>query len=234
MNGMSLSDAGIISFSVESIKPDGSSPALMGFINGVRAAEWTAPPHSIATRAAAIQEHYRTIFPIRPLCNQRGEGGVEDGRMMMMMEAVGYKEKIWSEDPWQGGGPCCIPGPCAITKYKLEHRQPFASDRVFIAGTESAFVMAGYLDGAVEAGERAARNVLVKRGLLDAASSYETISQYPPSPQMPFISMEISQWEKMLAVINPRSITAVMMLSVVTFVGFRVWKRIGSFLSSQV
>lgn len=38
--------------------------------------------------------------------------------------------------------------------------------RVYFAGTETACVWTGYMDGAVEAGERAARQILEKMGYI--------------------------------------------------------------------
>jgi len=78
---------------------------------------------------------------------------------------VEYKEKCWAEQPWVGG---CVTfaTPGAITAYKLVHTEPIANMRVFFAGTENAYRMMGYMDGAVVAGQRAARNVLVQLQLL--------------------------------------------------------------------
>ena len=47
----------------------------------------------------------------------------------------------------------------------------------------------------MEAGERIARNVLVKMSLLEA-SSYDTISEPSPSPQMPVVDLTITTLEK--------------------------------------
>jgi hypothetical protein len=55
--------------------------------------------------------------------------------------------------------------------------------------------MIGYMDGAVESGERVARNILVKMGLLDKAN-YDIISEPAPSPQMPVVDLKITTLEK--------------------------------------
>ena len=60
-----------------------------------------------------------------------------------------------------------------------------------MAGTENAYRMVGYMDGAVEAGERIARNVLVSLGRLPP-SQYDVVSSPAPSPQLPFVDMELS------------------------------------------
>lgn len=54
-----------------------------------------------------------------------------------------------------------------------------------------------FQDGAVEAGERASRNVLVSMGLLDQ-SHYDAISYPPVSDQMPFVDLKPSALESLL------------------------------------
>lgn len=59
-------------------------------------------------------------------------------------------------------------------------RVPFG--RIFFAGTETSYRWSGYMNGAVEAGERAAREVLFSLGFLPANQVY--ISE-PPSSEVP-------------------------------------------------
>lgn len=54
--------------------------------------------------------------------------------------------------------------------------------KIFFAGTETSYKWSGYMNGAVEAGERAAREVLFTLGLLPANQVY--ISE-PPSKDVP-------------------------------------------------
>ena len=56
-----------------------------------------------------------------------------------------------------GGGPVAVQVPGALTQFGLAIRQPFR--RVHWAGTETSTYWAGDMDGAVRAGERAAKEV---------------------------------------------------------------------------
>jgi len=69
---------------------------------------------------------------------------------------LGYVEKDWSTDPWSIG--CITP----LTKGILTSAGPALRDpvgRIHWAGTESAEIGCGYMDGAVRSGERAAKEV---------------------------------------------------------------------------
>lgn len=73
------------------------------------------------------------------------------------LDAKGYVEKDWAIDPWSTG--CITPLTPGLLTAAGEHlRMP--SGRIHWAGTESAKVWCGYMDGAVSAGARAAAEVL--------------------------------------------------------------------------
>lgn len=92
------------------------------------------------------------------------------------------------------------PNVLTIKMYRLTHLDPIEK-RFFVAGAESAYTMVGYMDGAVEAGERNARNALVSLEML-SEEFYDVVSDPPPSPQLPRNTLELSVWEK--SVPNPR------------------------------
>jgi len=72
------------------------------------------------------------------------------------LDSIAYVEKDWSTDPWSIG--CITP----LTKGLLTTAGPALRDpvgRVHWAGTESAEIGCGYMDGAVRSGERAAAEV---------------------------------------------------------------------------
>lgn len=72
-------------------------------------------------------------------------------------------------------------GPGFITRYGPYLRKPIG--RMYFAGTECATEWSGYMNGAIQAGERAARQVLVQLGRLsaDQIDQVEPISEdYPP------------------------------------------------------
>ena len=70
-----------------------------------------------------------------------------------------YTEKIWPQDAWARGGYAANPTPGTW----LEHgatgwRSP--ADRIHWAGTETASVWNGYIDGAISSGARAANEII--------------------------------------------------------------------------
>jgi len=67
-------------------------------------------------------------------------------------------EKDWTSDPWSRGCPTGLLPPGVLATFGRELRAPFG--RIHWAGTETARGWAGYMEGAVEAGERAAVEVL--------------------------------------------------------------------------
>ncbi|MFV2116600.1 flavin monoamine oxidase family protein [Micromonospora sp. LOL_025] len=73
-----------------------------------------------------------------------------------------FVEYDWSADEWTRGCFCGAPTPGSWCGYGPELRQPVG--RVHWAGTETATRWAGYLDGAIEAGERAAAEILAQTG----------------------------------------------------------------------
>ncbi|MFF4349827.1 flavin monoamine oxidase family protein [Streptomyces sp. NPDC001530] len=69
-----------------------------------------------------------------------------------------YLETDWSDQPWSLGGMVAHFPPGALTNYGSALREPVG--RIHWAGTESATLMHGLMEGAVRSGERAAREVL--------------------------------------------------------------------------
>ena len=70
---------------------------------------------------------------------------------------IGHVEKDWSTDPWSIG--CITPlSKGILTAAGPALREPVG--RIHWAGTESAEIGCGYMDGAVRSGERAAAEVL--------------------------------------------------------------------------
>lgn len=58
--------------------------------------------------------------------------------------------------------------------------------RIFFAGTETSYKWSGYMNGAVEAGERAAREVLFSLGLLPANQVHISEPASKDVPHLPF------------------------------------------------
>ena len=123
-----------------------SPGVLMGFIEADEARIW-----STATR----EERYQKV--IDDLATYFGPqarsplGGMQ-----------GYYEMVWNRQEFSAGGPTANHAPGAIVEYGSAIRDPLG--RLHWAGTETATRWTGYMDGAVESGERAAQEVLSALG----------------------------------------------------------------------
>ena len=68
-----------------------------------------------------------------------------------------YLEQDWTAEPWIGGGMFSRMGPGVLTSFGHALREPVG--RVHWAGTETATVTHGGIDGAIRSGERAAAEI---------------------------------------------------------------------------
>ncbi|MCA9711446.1 MAG: FAD-dependent oxidoreductase, partial [Myxococcales bacterium] len=73
-------------------------------------------------------------------------------------EPIGYVDQDWSKEPHSGGCYVGLMKPGVLTRVGNALREP--AGRIHFAGTETARRWCGYFDGALEAGERAAAEVL--------------------------------------------------------------------------
>lgn len=69
-----------------------------------------------------------------------------------------YIDKSWADEPWSRGCYTGLMAPGAWTAFTDSLRQPCG--RIHWAGTETATVWNGYIEGAIRSGERAAREVI--------------------------------------------------------------------------
>ena len=74
----------------------------------------------------------------------------------------GYIEKEWSAEPYSRGCYAGVFGPGTWTSYGRALREPVG--RIHWAGTETATRWMGYFDGAIQAGRRAAAEVIAAEG----------------------------------------------------------------------
>ena len=71
-----------------------------------------------------------------------------------------YAECDWTTEPYSRGGPVGLMGPEVLGRFGHVLRRPEGG--IHWAGTDTATVWNGYMDGAIQAGERAADEVLAK------------------------------------------------------------------------
>ena len=69
-----------------------------------------------------------------------------------------YVERDWTAEPYSQGCFGAFMGPGAMSKFGGALRAPVGP--IVWAGSETALVWPGYIEGAIESGERAARDVL--------------------------------------------------------------------------
>jgi monoamine oxidase len=138
LSGSGLNDTGAVRVSFDNSPADAAVGVLLAFVGG---STWaTYGTESRAVRRKAVLEGFAAIV---------GEEA---------LHPVQYVEHDWTHEQWTKGGPVALQVPGAITAYGSTIRTPFR--RAHWAGTETSTYWAGYMDGAVRAGERAAREVL--------------------------------------------------------------------------
>jgi monoamine oxidase len=138
LSGSGLNDTGAVRVCFDNSPADAAVGVLLAFVGG---STWaTYGTKSLAARRKAVLEGFAAIVGDEAL------------------HPVEYVEHDWTHEQWTKGGPVAVQVPGAITAYGHTIRTPFR--RVHWAGTETSTYWSGYMDGAVRAGERAAREVL--------------------------------------------------------------------------
>jgi monoamine oxidase len=137
-SGEAISDSGGIGFTLDGTKKDGGQPALVGFIEGAPARIWSGRPAE-ERRGAVLRDLARFFGPEaeRP---------------------TAYLEQDWVAEPWTGGCSAGFATPGTLSRFGPALREPVG--RIHWAGSETATEWFGYMEGAIESGERAAREVL--------------------------------------------------------------------------
>ncbi|MGQ9658000.1 MAG: flavin monoamine oxidase family protein, partial [Fimbriimonadales bacterium] len=140
LSGMALSDCAPVHLIFDNSPPDASCGILLGFIEGAAARQMSlADTH---TRRAAVLECFGRLF----------------GERARQPEA--YIDHDWSAEVWSRGCYGAHFPPGVWTQFGRAAREPIG--RIFWAGTETATRWMGYIDGAIESGERAATEVLAR------------------------------------------------------------------------
>lgn len=138
LNGMALSDCAPVHLIFDNSPPDASCGILLGFIEGAAARQMSLADTHI--RRATVLECFARLF----------------GEQARQPEA--YIDHDWSAEIWSRGCYGAHFPPGVWTQFGRAVREPVG--RIFWAGTETAIRWMGYIDGAIESGERAAAEVL--------------------------------------------------------------------------
>lgn len=138
LSGQAVSDTGPARTTFDNSPPDGRPGVLFGFIGGHDARTWME--RSKAARRAAVLGNFATYFGERAL------------------HPRSYIEDNAANERWIRGCPTAFTAPGVLLGFGPALRRTFR--RVHWAGSETSTFWAGYMDGAVRSGERAAREVL--------------------------------------------------------------------------
>jgi len=138
LSGQAATDANPARVVFDNSPPDGSPGVLLGFLEGRLAREWGARP--AAERREAILAGHGRLF---------GERAARPERFI---------ERVWAEEEWTRGCYGCLMTTGGWTEYGEALRAPIGP--LHWAGSETATEWSGYMDGAVQSGERAAAEAL--------------------------------------------------------------------------
>jgi monoamine oxidase len=142
LSGQAASEGGPARVVFDNSPPDGSPGVLLGFLEGRLARQWGA--REAGERREAILAGHARLFGPRAARPER------------------FVERVWAEEEWTRGCYGCLMTSGGWTEYGRALRRPVG--RIHWAGAETATVWNGYMDGAVQSGERAAAEVLAELG----------------------------------------------------------------------
>jgi len=140
LSGEVVSDTGITVTTFDDSSDDGRHAALVTFSDGRAARDWS--DHSPEERRDAVLKEFVRFF------------GPQAAR------PVDFAEKNWNDDPWSRGCYVGVAGPGVLTACGQALREPCG--RLHWSGTETATEWMGYLEGAIQSGERAALEVAAR------------------------------------------------------------------------
>jgi monoamine oxidase len=134
LSGIAFNDRGPVQMTVDASPAGGAPGVLVGFVTGAPA---------------------RAVAELEP-----------GARRQVVLDAMGtalapeatqpraYRDFNWLEERWSRGGPVGLMGPGTLTGLGPVLREPVGT--VHWAGTDTATEWNGYMEGAIQAGERAA------------------------------------------------------------------------------
>lgn len=137
LSGLAFADRGPVQMVVDASPPGGTPGVLVGFVTGAPALA-VGRLDEAGRREAVLGAMAAAVAP----------------------EAAGpasFKSFNWHDERWSRGGPVGLMGPGTLTRLGPALREPVR--HVHWAGTDTASEWNGYMDGAIQAGERAAAEV---------------------------------------------------------------------------
>ncbi len=138
LSGSAVSELGPLSILFDNSPPDGSPGIIVGFLEGHWARELGRAREE--ERRSAVTENLVRLFGSRAARPDR------------------YLERNWADEEWSRGCYVGYTPPGVLTAYGPAIRAPIGP--IHWAGTETATLWNGYMDGAIQSGERAAGEAL--------------------------------------------------------------------------
>ncbi len=147
LNGQAITDLPAALYTADNSPPDGSPGVLLSFFG-------TANQTVLFGGSSQVRNDHRArrTAVLEALAATFGE---------QALHPIDYVEKDWSRETWIAGCKSPVP-PGLLTMYTSALTDPV--ERIHWAGTETAPINVGAMDGAVRAGERAAREVAAALG----------------------------------------------------------------------
>jgi monoamine oxidase len=141
LNGQVTSVEGAVDACFDASPESGTPGVMLGFIDGDQARLLSDQPEAVR-QAAALESYVNYFGP--EAANPRE-----------------YFDMPWEQQEYTRGCPVGITAPGVLTRYGTALRTPIG--RIHWAGTETATVWAGYMDGAIQSGKRAAAEIIALR-----------------------------------------------------------------------
>lgn len=147
-SGLVLDHGSVFPFMVDNSPSTSDEGVLATFISASDVAQWSDAALGVqaqSMRRKHLIEHIGRAFD------------------MSVPDPVAYVDHDWTAEPWIGGGYSGVMRPGGWTSCGPALREPVG--RVHWASAESATMWTGYVDGAIQSGERAAAEVLAVLGV---------------------------------------------------------------------
>lgn len=158
---------------LDDTKPDNSHPAIIGFIGARGWFEMKDKSDEEVARIVA-QSYIATT----------GLGEFE--------HFIRFERGDWCVEQYSGGCYTSTHPTNTLSKYGKHLREPFRN--IYFAGTETATQWSGYMDGAIRAGKRAAREILHTLGRLEAEDIWKVEPESQLIPRRPFEYPASHRW----------------------------------------
>jgi monoamine oxidase len=138
LSGEAACGDGPISVTFDQGSEDGQTACLMAFVGGKYARTWHR-----------LDQNERKKIILERLAKYFGEEG---------RKPLSYAEQDWCGEEWSGGAPIALFPTGTLSMHGPALREPVG--RIHWAGTETARQCMGFIEGAVESGQRVAEEVL--------------------------------------------------------------------------